>query len=335
MPKSSILVTGATGFIGLRLTKKLVGKYGPSGITCLVWNNNSAREKEGRKKLRKLGVKVQEIDLSTGMGLENISKSPKIVIHLASCTDTSAKDFSCNDKGTSNLIKALNLNKKSHLVYTSTTASASGRKSCTKSVDEHTKPAPTNEYGRTKYKAEIILQKSSKEQGFALTMVRMPTVYGSSARKDNFFEVINKLADSNSFLSHLDWPGLTSFIYVDDVTDAILRLIQKKPKTSRSHLFVLSAESLTLADVFQLIYKAKGLHYKKIHMPQLFWKFVKKARPVVFNFERILSPKIYNQLWRATLIVDNVIHCDSSKLRRFLPGWKPRKLESVINEVIY
>jgi nucleoside-diphosphate-sugar epimerase len=333
MNKNTIVVTGATGFIGLRLLKKLVKKYQASDITCLVWNKNSVMEKRGRRELGKLKVKIQKIDLSTGYGLKNIPKSPKIVIHLASTTDTANSDFSCNDTGTANLIKALKLNKNSHFFYTSTTASMSGRKNCTKPVQESTRPFPTNEYGRTKYNAEKILLKASKKLGFATTIVRMPTVYGRCSRKNNFFEIINKLVDFHSFLSKLNWQGLTSFIYVEDVADAILMLVKKKPRASGSHLFILSAESLTLSNIFSLIYKAKGLPYRQIILPPFFWKLTKKIRPAIYFFEKLLPAKIYNQFWRAALIFDNVINCDATRIKRFLPSWKPKNLAEVINEV--
>ncbi len=334
MDKNTIVVTGATGFIGLRLLNKLVKKYKSSDITCLVWNNNSQKERTGRRELRKLKVKMQKIDLATGYGLKAIPEFPKIVIHLAATTDTANSDFSCNDTGTANLIKALGLNESSHFFYTSTTASVSGRKSCTKPIQESTKPFPTNEYGRTKYNAEKIVLKASQKKGFAVTIVRMPTVYGKCSRKNNFFEVINKLVDSRSFLSKLNWQGLTSFIYVEDVTDAILMLIKKKPKTFESRLFILSAESLTLSDIFSLVYRAKALSYRQVILPAFFWELVKKIRPVIYSFERLLPPEVYNQLWRAALVIDNGTNCDATRIKKFLPSWEPKKLAGVINEVI-
>lgn len=208
----------------------------------------------------------------------------------------------------------------------------SGRKNYSRPITEDTKPAATNGYGRSKLRTEKILKDEANKSRFALTIVRMPTVYGKGGRHDNFFDFLNKLLKNKSFLTRLNWPGLTSFIYVDDAVDAMAKLANRPP--AQSNIFILSAEELTLQQVFQSIFKEKKVKYFPIILPPFFWKFVSWGRQFLPYLEKFVSPKIYNLFWRASLIVDNVIVCDNSKLKKYLPGWKPGTLAEKIHEVL-
>ena len=115
--ESMIVVSGATGFIGRRVVGELVKKNRPEGILCLVWKKNNHREQAGRKWLRRVGVKLKEIDLLDKRSLTDLPQSPRLVFHLAATTDTALADHSCNDIGTINLVEALGPSKKTHFVY--------------------------------------------------------------------------------------------------------------------------------------------------------------------------------------------------------------------------
>lgn len=330
-----IVITGATGFIGQRLLRKLVKLNSPERILALGWSNNPKKESEFLAKFRHdFGVKTLPVDLLTKENLINLPRSSGLVFHLAGTTDTASSDFSSNDFGTKNLLKALSPNKNTHIIFASTMVSFSGRKTYSHPITENTRPAATNGYGRSKLRAEEILKKEAAKKSFRLTIVRMPTVYGKGGRKDNFFEFLNKLIQKKSILSRLNLPGLTSFIYVDDAVDAMVKLAKKPPAPGKTNTFILSAEELSLQEVFQLIFKEKGVPYSPIKLPSLFWRFLSWGRQLLPYFEKIISPKTYNLFWRASLIVDDVIACDNSKLKKYLPSWKPTKLAEKIGEVL-
>ena len=86
-----ILVTGATGYIGRRLAGLLLERYSRKEILCLVRpSDGSRKEQSGRDNLRSLGLEICEADLLSAKGLNYLPKSPQIIFHLTSCTDTSA-----------------------------------------------------------------------------------------------------------------------------------------------------------------------------------------------------------------------------------------------------
>jgi len=326
-----IIITGVTGFIGKSLIKKLVKKYPKDEIVCLVKNDAPVYEKEGFNLLKKLKLKYILIDLKTGEGLPDFETQPELVIHMAANTHTDEKDHSVNYKGTENLVRSLKkIGPKTHFIYFGTTAIMAGRKDCSKPFDETAKPFPTNEYGRTKLKSEKYLYKIAKKLKFRLTIVRLPTVYGKDARPDSFFDFIARLVNENSILVRLNWPGKTSLIYVEDVTDAVMSISKKPPAPGISRLLILASDSPSMSTIIATVYEVLGKNYRAINFPPFFWRWCSSARIVIFRLEKIFPPNIYNLLWRSSLVVDNVIYCKSSKTPKVLPGWKPSNIDNRI-----
>jgi len=330
-----IIVTGATGFIGRRVVKLLVKKYKSSSILCLIWKKTNELEISGRKILSDLGVKTQMVDLVTKANLKPILKTPNIIIHLAGNTDTYSSDYRCNDKGTKNLLECLkNLNSKTHFIHISTTAIMSGRSDCKEAFTEDLTPIPTNNYGVSKLKAEYLVKEYCKNKKFRLSILRYPTVYGKDPRKNSFFDYLKGLIENNSPFVRLNWPGLTSFVHVEDAAKAVLLLLEKPPKSSNWDVFNVSTESLTLKQITKLLYRKMKLPYTPIKLPNFMWQIFRLTRQFIYKLEVYLSPTIYNSLWRATLLVDDVIYCNASKLQETFSQWKPFKLSDRLDDIV-
>ena len=226
-----ILITGANGFIGNHITPQIKKKYNNEEIFCL---------NEGK------------FDLVTGKNLVKIPQNPRLIIHLAAATDTSKRDQKCNDTGTENLIKHLpKIGPKTHFIYTSTQAVFSDRRDTDKSIDQKTKPATNNEYGKTKLKAENILLAASKKQKFKLTIIRLPTVWGDNPRKNSFLNFLKSLVDKNSLISRLNWPGKVALINVEDIANFIVKTCSTTPKNQE--IITVASQNLTLAEIFEKI----------------------------------------------------------------------------------
>jgi len=329
-----IVVTGATGFIGQRLVALLVKEYKPNEIWCLVWRKNNPREIDGRRFLKKLGVGLIKIDLLDKDSLEGLPKNPKLVFHLAATTDTALPDHSCNNLGTENLVTALEMNEKTHFVYTGTCAMYCGRTSCQKPITEHSRPVTSNRYSRSKLRAELLLKQQANTRRFSLSILRPPTVYGADPRDNSLFDFMKKLINKRSVLARLNWPGLTSLVWVDDMAATLIWAAKHPAKPGKINTFVVSAESLTLTEISRLMHQKMGVPFRQINLPVWFWKLAAKTRRYIFMAEKLVPSAVYNLAWRASLVVNDVINVDASEIRRSYKDWKPVYLKDKLVEVI-
>jgi nucleoside-diphosphate-sugar epimerase len=255
---------------------------------------------------------------------------------MAGNTDTSDKSHRANDVGTQNLLTAFgNLDSRTNIIHTSTTVFCGGRPDCSKPINELSPAFPTNEYGRTKFKGEKILQDYCREHKVRLTILRLNTTYGANSRPNSFFKLIPEMVRRGSLLSRLNWPGLTSILYVGDVAKTILTVAKELPaEPGVPETYVLHGENLTLAEICKTIHKALNKEYKQVKLPRVFWSLIRFCKPIIFRLEKVLPSIIYNPIWRACLIVDNTIYCDASKAKQHIPGWQPKTLEETVDLVV-
>jgi len=330
-----IIVTGATGFIGTRVAARLIEQYPKTEIVCLIRDVTNGFEKRGRQVLAKLNLKTIEGDLITGKGLDRLPRSPELVINLAANTDTEDRDHSCNDVGLQNLFKAIQpLDARTHFMQISTTALLAGRPNTKLPFREDCEPQATNEYGRSKLRGEQFIIKRAAEQEFCLTICRLTTVWGTGARENSFFDVLQKKVLEKSVVTRLNWPGLTDLIHVDDAAELIVKISSRPGQPGIANVFTLSTEAMTLAQINQIIHERLGFKYKQINLPGGFWMLAAAFRHPIHSLERLIPARVYNSLWRATLVADSVIYADRSKINEAFPDWQPKKLTQFLDDVL-
>ena len=330
-----VIITGATGFVGKRLIKLAVRSYGKKNILCLIKDTGNSLEDEGRKLLKRMKLKTHYVNLVTGKGLKNLPKHPEIIINLAAATDTAVSDHRCNDVGVKNLVKAFEpLGPNTHFIHIGTMVAMSGRINCDRPFNKSAPLVPTNEYTRSKTRGEKLLISKNKTDKFRLSILRPNTIYGSRMRPDSLFDFLKNLILKKSVLARLNWPGLSSLVHVDDVAQAIMSVSKKPPKPGAKKIYLLHGEHLTLALISALLHRTMGVTYKPIKLPKMFWGVCKIGRLFIPLFERITNLRTYNLLWRAGLIVDDVIYCRTNDLQQLLSQGEVKKLTDHIHEVI-
>jgi nucleoside-diphosphate-sugar epimerase len=317
-----ILVTGATGFVGRRLVAQLVESYGRAEIVCLVHPEfHSPKEKSGRENLTRLGLTVVEADLLTGQGLERLPKSPRMVFHLASCTDTSYPDHSINDVGTRNLVEATGpLGRGTHFIYTSTIAVNDGRSDQSRPMTENVSPVgrPYHIYGRKKLETEQYLIQQAKQQGFALSIVRVCGVLGADAIEKGLYTSLRQLVLNKSILARFNWPGRISCMYVDDMAWFIQEVSKNPPASGTHELYIPSVEAPTVAQMAEAYALAFGMEYRPIKLPAFLWKGLEWITGFKRFWEKVLPHKLYNTVWQANILVGQGYWNESVKLDKIV-----------------
>jgi len=256
--------------------------------------------------------------------------------HLAANTHTWERDHGCNDLGTRNLLKALcPLGPTNHVVFTSTTAVMDNRNNLNQPLEaspEAEKP-PFSRYGQSKWRAEECLRAECVRHGFPLSIVRLCTVYGPQPRPNTLFDVLKREVAGQTLASRLNWPGLSSFIHVDDVVSCLMSVGASPPAPGHTRTYLLATESKTLADVSCLLYSTQGLVYRMISLPKAAWSVLRNAHWLCRWGAAWLPTRVYNALWRFNAVVNPMFHCDTSLMTKWFPDLNPRLMANCIHDI--
>ncbi len=327
----TVLITGATGFIGREVSTYLSKKFPGWQIYCLQRPADPPLEQSGRNILKKLTVKPISLDLTEKKKFKKLPKVFDFIIHLAASAETSEKDHSFNPVAMKNILDHIDSKQVKHFIFTSTTAVWSGRDNFTKGINEEMDPLPSNEYGRSKIMAENLLFNWSRIHQVPVTVLRLSTVFGHQTRSNGLFDALKKLIPKHSLIPRLNWPGKTSLVYVQDVVLLISLLLKNKPKKLHN-LYIVYSESLTMAGISRLMHQAMQVSYQAITIPDGFWKMAGYISRYFYILE-FLPGNVYNFFWRSTLIINPTLECHTKKLRNDFPGWKPVNFRQKVNEV--
>lgn len=211
------LITGATGFIGQTLAKKLIERG--HEVMALV------RKTSKRAPLEKLGVRFTFGDLMSGDGLDEAVKDVDGVFHLAGMTKarTAEELYRCNSEGTRKLAEAISKHQPSaKLVYCSS-LSAAGPTVAGRPRREEEQPAPISDYGRSKLAGELAVRELSDR--VPSVIVRPPIVYGPADHE--FLPSVLPMAKLGLILKSGLGPKHYSLVHVDDLCEGLIAAFER------------------------------------------------------------------------------------------------------------
>lgn len=168
-----ILVTGATGFIGLEVARQLAR----TDHRVRLLARRLSRAPLVASLQRREGVEVVHGDLAAPASIERAVRDVDAVIHLAGrATFESYRRVAPSlVDGTRVLAAAAARAGVAHLVFSSSTMVYAGDGA---TIDQSTPIAPPLDYGRAKADAERVLEAEAERSGLGVTALRLPHVYG-------------------------------------------------------------------------------------------------------------------------------------------------------------
>ena len=239
----TILVTGAAGFIGSNLVKRLFNdakNIKVIGIDSITDYYDVNIKYERLKEIEALGKDWTFVhdSIANKEAVEEIFSKNKIsvVVNLAaqagvrySITNPDAY-IQSNLIGFYNILEACRHHEVEHLVYASSSSVYGSNKKVPYSTDDKV-DNPVSLYAATKKSNELMAHAYSKLYNIPSTGLRFFTVYGPAGRPDMaYFGFTNKLVKGDTIKIFNYGNCKRDFTYVDDIVEGIMRVMQHAPE---------------------------------------------------------------------------------------------------------
>jgi UDP-glucuronate 4-epimerase len=235
----TILVTGAAGFIGFQLARKLLQKGQDVVGLDNVNDYYDVSLKEAR--LRELeevqGFRFMRLDIADGSEIDGLFAAAKfdVVINLAaqagvrySLVNPHAYVRS-NIEGFVNVLEACRRHEVRHLIYASSSSVYGAVTKMPFSVHQNV-DHPVSVYGATKKANELLAHSYSHLFGLPTTGLRFFTVYGPWGRPDMALFIFTRAILENKPIQIFNHGRMErDFTYIDDIVEAVVRLVDRIP----------------------------------------------------------------------------------------------------------
>lgn len=239
----TVIVTGAAGFIGANLVKRLLNEFEKIkviGIDNITDYYDIRFKYERLAELSTYGDRFVFVkdSIANKQAIEElfITYAPQVVVNFAaqagvrySITNPDAY-IESNLIGFYNILEACRHHEVEHLVYASSSSVYGSNQEIPYSTDDKV-DNPVSLYAATKKSNELMAHAYSKLYNIPSTGLRFFTVYGPCGRPDMaYFEFTNKLLMGEKIKIFNYGHCKRDFTYVDDVVEGVIRIMQHAPE---------------------------------------------------------------------------------------------------------
>lgn len=243
LENKTVLVTGAAGFIGANLAKRLLNDFATVkviGIDSITDYYDVRLKQERLDELNRYGERFIFVkdNIANKAAIEDIFSQyqPQVVVNLAaqagvrySITNPDAY-IESNLIGFYNILEACRHHGIEHLVYASSSSVYGSNKKVPYSTDDKV-DNPVSLYAATKKSNELMAHAYSKLYNIPSTGLRFFTVYGPCGRPDMaYFGFTNKLLKGDTIQIFNYGNCKRDFTFVDDIVEGVVRIMQHAPE---------------------------------------------------------------------------------------------------------
>ncbi len=320
MTRKTVLITGASGFIGTALIARLDKKYYVIGIDIILHKDRNSN------------VLWYKADISDKALLSEIfceikakvSERIDYVFHLAAYYDMVNKKNrmyrETNENGTRNLLDNLIHFSVNNFVFTSSTVVFEPT-SGDDELNEESDLSSFIHYGNSKVAGEKII--SEYKEKIKATIFRLSAVYSQDCRSiplANQIAFIWKKCFGYRILPGKGEGGI-SYVHIEDVLDAFEKSMLMAKKIPSGSIMILSEENhISNKELCNLISREiYGKHLNLIHLPRwVVWLCIY----TVSNFHSLTGRKYFFKPWMLKL-TDKKYRFNIDKAKRTLK-WQPQ-----------
>ncbi|WFU18460.1 NAD-dependent epimerase [Bradyrhizobium sp. CB3481] len=240
MSDQAILVTGAAGFIGFHVARRLLAE----GRAVIGLDSLNSYYDPALKRARldilcgKQGFAFEQIDLADRPSVERLFAQHRFarVVHLAAqagvrySIDHPHAYVDANLAGFVNLLEGCRHHGCGHLVYASSSSVYGANTKQPFSVDDRT-DHPISLYAATKKANELIAHSYSHLYRLPLTGLRFFTIYGPWGRPDMAYFIFTKAIVEGTPIRLFNHGRMRrDFTYIGDAAQAVVQLVDLPPR---------------------------------------------------------------------------------------------------------
>lgn len=287
----NILVTGAAGFIGFHLIKRLLNEgHSVFGLDNL---NSYYNPKLKKDRLDELGIKIVKeesrssnknqtfhflkADISNTEIIEKLfdQQNFEVVINLAAqagvrhSLDNPHAYTSSNIEGFLNILEGCRSHPVKHLIYASSSSVYGDNEEVPFKTSQQL-DRPVSLYAATKKANELMAYTYSHLYKIATTGLRFFTVYGPWGRPDMaYFKFAERMVSGKPIDIYNNGDMSRDFTYIDDIVESIVRLIPKPPEGKNpNQLFNIGYGSpVNLMRFIEILEQHLEIEAKKNYLP--------------------------------------------------------------------
>lgn len=301
-----VLVTGADGFVGPYVCRKLIA----SGYIPCAGVRNLERWPQLQQTVPGLGDYSVLGDLSENQDLRAHLASVSVVVHLAarapaavgSAVERSQEYRRVNVGGTRSIAVAAASTGVRRLIFVST-AKVHGESTNEQPFSEDSPGNPRDPYATSKWEAEETLREIEAKAGLEVVIVRPPQVYGPGVR-GNFLRLM-KLVDRAWPLPLPKKSNCRSLIGAENLADFLVHCISQSKAAGQSFL-VKDAEDISTRKLIMRLARMIGRPARFLPVPE---PLIRLAAKLTFKVEE------------AGRVLDSLV-IDSSRAQQRL-DWLP------------
>lgn len=236
----SILISGAAGFVGFHLSKRLLceGKMVVGYDNLNDYYDVSLKQSRLNELAEHPGFTFIKGDLADAQAVNDVfaQHHPEVVVNLAAqagvrySIENPRAYIDSNIIGFFNILEACRHNPVRHLIYASSSSVYGNQQKTPFSVSDNV-DHPISLYAVTKKSNELMAYTYSHLYGIPTTGLRFFTVYGPWGRPDMaYFSFTQKILAGKTIQVFNNGDMYRDFTYVDDIVKGVANMLDRPPQ---------------------------------------------------------------------------------------------------------